>query len=196
MYLRGQSLGRCGSGDLSQTWSRSKLRETAVVFAGTEVALGYRSGSGRQRGARGAVWVRGEAVGLRADVGQGSRELWAWGYDMGAGAAMGPGLMWVRMGDPGTGWEGDRCGPRGRGSAKGRRGQGGGSRVGRHGWVGLGWCVFPQACAGGGPEGQPDRPLLLDGLRQLGLQDRPCAAPGGGGRGRRHYPPQEDVRAR
>lgn len=54
---------------------RSKLRETAVVFAGTEVAPGDRSGSGKQTGARAAVLVRGEAVGLQAGVGQGSREL-------------------------------------------------------------------------------------------------------------------------
>lgn len=54
---------------------RSKLRETAVVFAGTEVAPGDRSGSGKQTGARAAVSVRGEAMGLQAGVGQGSREL-------------------------------------------------------------------------------------------------------------------------
>lgn len=40
-------LGRCSFGGLNQTWSRYRTRETGVVFAGTDVALGDRSESGK-----------------------------------------------------------------------------------------------------------------------------------------------------
>lgn len=56
MNLREQGLGRCGSGSLGQTWGRYRPREIGVVFVGTDVALGDRSGS---EGAHGACGQHG-----------------------------------------------------------------------------------------------------------------------------------------
>lgn len=71
---------------------------------------------------------------------------------------------------------------------------------------GVGWCqvlvidkeqllnsrlLFLQTTPAGGEESQPDGPLHLGGLRQLGVQDHPHPEPGGDGRGRRDHPAQE-----
>lgn len=150
---RGSPRGRNGSG--RPHWARRQL---------------WAQDKGRYRG---AVWVKGSrgpvGRGGSGQQGAGGRGVQAWV----------PGWLWARapVGQDGGSrhrLRGDRNEPGGRAGV---------ARAGSL-WAdtaGLGWCVSPQACAGGGTEGQPDWPLLLDGLRQLGLQDRPCAAPGGGG---------------
>lgn len=126
--------------------------------------------------------VLGAGVGVRGHPGpRGER-------GPGAGGAMG-------LGDRHGLFGGHVRACRGQPRASASRGGQGGAVAGAD-TAGLDRCVFPQACARGSSESQPDGPLLLDGLGQLGLQERARAAPGGGGRGCCHHSPQEDVCAR
>lgn len=59
--LKGQSLGRCVSGDPSQARGRSNQRETGMVLAGTEVAPGVGMGLGDHTGPEGSCGPRTKA---------------------------------------------------------------------------------------------------------------------------------------
>lgn len=58
MNLRRLGLGRCSSGSLGWTLGRHRPKVIDVVFVGTDVALGDRSGSGGTHGACRQVWAQ------------------------------------------------------------------------------------------------------------------------------------------